>query len=104
MMHAALRCEERQRVLDAHRQYLADILALEQNAQGFWIEAFAAADVAQHLHIGQETHFDALHALALASFAAAAGGVEREPAGGESPHARLGCICVEAANGVPKTD
>src|ERR1700733_11321773 len=104
MMHAALRCEERQRVLDAHRQYLADILALEQNAQGLRIEAFAAADIAEHLHIGQETHFDALHALTLASFAAATCGIEGEAARGEATHARLGCIRVEAANGIPESD
>src|ERR1700722_7150815 len=104
MMHAALRREERQRVLDAHRQYLADILAFEQDTQGLWIEAFAAADIAEHLHVGQETHFDALHALTLASFAAAACGIEGKAARGEATHARLGCIRIEAANGIPESD
>ena len=104
MMHAALRREERQCVLDTHRQYFADILAFEQNAQGLRVEAFAAADIAKHLHIGQETHFDALHPLAFASFAAATRGIEGKAAGGESTHARLGCIGVQAANRIPETN
>src|SRR5580700_10923096 len=104
MMNAAMRGEERQRILDAHRQYLADILALEQNAQGFRIEALAAADIAEHLHIRQETHFNPLHALAFASFAAAARGIERKAAGREATHARLGCISEQAANGIPESD
>ena len=104
MVHAALRGEELQRVLDAHRERLADVLALEQNAQGLRIEAPAAADVAQHLHVGQEAHLDALHSLALAGLAAAAGGIERKAAGGEAAHARFGGIRVEAANGIPESD
>src|SRR5258707_7029019 len=104
MMDAANRCEEWQRVFDAHREYLADIPALEQNTQGFRIEAFAAAFVAKHLHIRQETHFNALHSLAFAGRAAAARGVEGKAAGGESTHARLGGVRVEAANGIPESD
>src|SRR5258708_31923238 len=104
MMDAANRCEEWQRVFDAHREYLADIPALEQNTQGFRIEAFAAAFVAKHLHIRQETHFDALHSLAFAGLAAAARGIEGKAAGGESTHARLGGIRVQAANGIPESD
>ena len=40
------------------------------------IEASPAAHVAEHLHVRQEAHLDALHALALAGLAAAAGRVE----------------------------
>ena len=52
MVHAALRGEEIQRFIDAHRERLADALALEQNGQGLGIESPAAADVAQHLNVG----------------------------------------------------
>src|ERR1700689_5256181 len=104
MMNAALCREERQRVLDAQRQYLADILALEQDTQGFRIEAFAAAEIAEHLHVRQETHFNALHALALASFAAAACSIEGKAAGSVSTHARLGCIRIQAADRIPEAD
>src|ERR1700689_1943508 len=104
MMNAALCREERQRVLSAQRQYLADILALEQDTQGFRIEALTAADIAEHLHIRQETHFNTLHALAFASFAAATRRIEGKAAGGEATHARLGCIREQAANGIPESD
>ena len=104
MMHAALGREEFQRVVDAHRERLADVLALEQDRQRFRIEASAAAYVAQDLHIGQEIHLDALHALALAGLAAAAGRVEGEAAGRKPAHPRLGRIRVQPADRVPESD
>ena len=63
-------------LIDAQRQRLADAFALEGDAQGLRIEAPATAYVAQHLHVRQEAHLDALHALSLAGFAAAARGIE----------------------------
>ena len=48
--------------------------------QRLGVEARAAARFAGHLHVGQEAHLDPLHPLALARFAAAARGVEREAA------------------------
>ena len=104
MLHAALRGKELHRLVDAQRQGLADALALEQNAQGLGIEAPAAAHVAQHLHVGQEAHLDALHALALAGFAAAARGVERESAGGEAADARVGGFRIQPADRIPESD
>src|SRR5438552_11135395 len=104
MAHAVLRGEESLCVLDAHGQHLADAPALEQNAQGLGIEAPAAADIAQHLYIGEKIHLDALHALALAGFAAAAGGVEGEAAGGEAADARLCGLGEQAPDGIPKAD
>src|ERR1700733_15502736 len=103
-MYATLGCEERQRIVDAHGETVAYALALEQDGQGFRIEALAAADIAQHLHVGQEAHLDALHSLAFAGLAAAAGGVEGKPAGGDPAHAGLGGVRVEAPDGVPETD
>src|SRR6202041_3820082 len=102
-MYAALGCEERQRIVDAHGENFADAPALEQNGQSFRIEALAAADIAQYLHVGQEAHLDALHSLAFAGLAAAAGGVEGKPAGGEPAHARPGGVRVDARDGVPET-
>src|SRR5882724_4851447 len=104
MVDAALSAKEREGILDAHRENLADVLPLEQNAQGLRIESFAPADVAEHLNIRQETHFDALHSLAVACLAASARGIERETAGGESAHARLGGVGIQSANGVPESN
>src|SRR5450631_3417726 len=104
MVDAALRTKERESILDAHRENLADVLPLEQNAQGLRIESFATADVAEHLNIRQETHLDALPALTFASLAASARGVERKTAGGESAHARLSGVGIQSANRIPKSD
>ena len=104
MMHAVLSREEFQRVVDAHRQRFADVPALEQDGQRVRIEASAAANVAQDLNIGQKVHLDALHALALAGLAAAAGGVEGETAGRKPSHPRLDRIRIHAADGLPESD
>src|SRR6202000_3260838 len=72
MMDAALRSKELECILHAHGKYFTYILAFEEDAQRFRIEALAAADVAKHLHVRQEAHFDALHSLTFAGLAAAA--------------------------------
>src|SRR5882672_2923972 len=94
VVYAALGCEELERIVDTHGKGLADALALEQDAQGLGVEAFAAADVAENLDIGQEAHLDALHSLTLAGLAAAAGRIEGKSAGREPPNARFGGIRV----------
>src|ERR1700733_15599454 len=104
MMHAALRDKELEGILDAHGQNLADILALEENAQRFRVEAPAAADIAKHLHIRQEAHFDSLHALAFARLAAAASGVEREGACGESAYAGFRGLSEQPPDRIPETN
>ena len=73
--------EELHRVVDVHRQHVADALLAPQHRERLGVEAPAAAHVAQHLHVGQEAHLDGLHALAFARLAAPAGGVEGEAAG-----------------------
>ena len=104
MLHAALGGEELDGIVDAQRRALADALALEQNPQGFGIEASAAAHIAEHLHIRQEAHLDALHPLAFAGLAAAAGRIEREAAGREAADACVGGLGIQPADRVPESD
>src|SRR5258707_1395307 len=71
-----------------------DVEIVFDHDQGLGAEAFAAADVAENLDIGQEAHLDALHSLTLAGLAAAAGRIEGKSAGREPPNARFGGIRV----------
>src|SRR5690606_30188440 len=92
------------RLVDAHREHVADRFALERNGERLAVEARPAADVAQHLHVGQEAHLDALDALTLATAAAPVARVEREPAGIVAAHARLGRLGEQAPYGIPEAD
>ena len=76
MMHARMGGEKPDRIIDAHRQHIPDAGLPPRHGERLGVEAPPAADVAQHLDVGQETHLDGLHALPGARLAAAAGGVE----------------------------
>ena len=73
--------EEGQRLLDGHVQHVGDVLAAVVDLQRLGVVARAVADFAVDVDVGQEVHLDALGALALAGFAAAALDVEAESAG-----------------------
>ena len=62
------------------------------------IVAASAADFALHVDVGQEIHFDAALAFALAGFAASAGDVEGEASGFVAALAGFGQHGVEVAN------
>ena len=62
------------------------------------VVAAPAANFALHVHVGQEIHFDAALAFALAGLAASAGNVEGEASGLVSALARFGQHGVEIAN------
>src|SRR5260221_2910614 len=70
--------QQLQRVHRLHIQNVADRVALEAHRQRFGIVAPPAADFAHHVNVGQEIHFDAAQAIALARFAAPAFYVEAE--------------------------
>ena len=61
------RGEELDRLVDLHLQHVADALAAPADGQRLGVEALAVADVAGHLHVGQEAHLDGAQALALRS-------------------------------------
>src|SRR5580693_2677970 len=71
-------------------QDIADGVAFVAYGQRFGVIALAAADFAHDVNIGQEIHFDAAEAIALAGFAAAAFDVEAEAAGTVAAFARFG--------------
>ena len=68
------------RGLDRHVEDLRDVAALVLHLQRLAVVALAVADLAGHVHVGQEVHLDLHHAVALAGLAAAAGHVEAEAA------------------------
>src|SRR5690606_2209000 len=70
--------EELQRLLDGHVQHVGDRFAAVVDLERLGIVAPAVADLAGDVNVGQEVHLDALDALALAGFAAAALDVEAE--------------------------
>jgi hypothetical protein len=72
------------RGLDREVQDLRDVPALVLHLERFAVVALAVADVAGHVHVGQEVHLDLDHAVALAGLAAAAGHVEARSAPGRS--------------------
>ncbi len=84
------RREEVDRLVDLHLQHVADALAAPAHRQRLGVEALAVADVARHLHVGQEAHLDRPHALPFAARAAALAGVEARsaPARSRAPSPR----------------
>src|SRR5690606_27777109 len=70
--------EIRQRLLYRQVQHLADRFAAITDFERFAVVTLAVADVAGHVHIGQEMHFDLDDAVTLARFAASAFDIERE--------------------------
>ena len=72
--------EELQRLLDGHLQDLGDVLALVVDLERLAVVALALADLARHVHVGQEVHLDLDDPGPLARLAAAALDVEAEAA------------------------
>ena len=70
--------KENERLVHRHFQHVGDILALIRNLQRLAAVAFAAADLAGHVNIGQEVHLDLQDTVARAGFAAAALDVKAE--------------------------
>ncbi|CAK9134584.1 unnamed protein product, partial [Ilex paraguariensis] len=96
--------EELDGLVHLHLQHIANALAAPGDGQGLGVEARAVADLAGHLHVGQEAHLDGAHALALAGRAAAFAGVEREAAGRVAARLGLQRFGIELADGVPEAD
>ena len=93
-----LLAEELERLLDRHRQHVGDRRALVADVERLAVVALALADLARHVHVGQEVHLDADHPVARARLAAAALDVEREAPRRVAARARLGRERVELAH------
>src|SRR5690606_7374213 len=104
MTNLRVRREERGRLVDRHREHVADALAFVLDGQRLGVETRAVAALARHAHVGQEAHLDLLEPLPFATLAAAARRVDREPARLVTANARLGRAGVELADLVPDAD
>ena len=93
--------EEVGRLLDRHVEDLGDGLALVVHLEGLPVEPGPVADLAGHVHVGQEVHLDLQRAVARARLAAPALDVEREAAGQVPAHLRLGRAGEQLADVVP---
>src|SRR2546425_5793425 len=97
-----MRGEEFERLVDVHRQHLADALAAQLDRQRIGVEARAAAGFARYAHVREEGHRDLLQALAFALLAATAARVEREAARGPAAHPGFRRIRKQPAYLVPE--
>ncbi|CAI08311.1 hypothetical protein ebB134 [Aromatoleum aromaticum EbN1] len=91
--------EELQRVFDRHVEHFEDRLALVADFQRLTVVALAVADVARHVHVGQEVHLDLDQPVALAGFAAPALDVEREAPRPVAARTRFGHAGKKFAHG-----
>ena len=64
--------EELERLLARQVEHLGDVLALERDVERVAVVARALADLARHVHVGQEVHLDLDRAVARARLAPAA--------------------------------
>ena len=81
-------------------QHFVNIFVAVAHFQHAALEARAAAFLADQLHVGEELHLHGDRAVALAGFAAAAGDVEGEMAGGEAAALGFGRGGENFADGV----
>ncbi len=87
-----------------HLQHIAYGFAAPGYAERLRVETRTTADFAGHFHIGQKAHFNGLHALPLASWAAACACIEAEAACGKAVCFGLQGLGKEFADVVPKAD
>ena len=76
--NAGHRLEQGQRIFHGHFQHVVDGMSLVGYGQGFAVVAFAVANIAGHVDVGQEVHFDLDQTVALTGLAAPALDVEAE--------------------------
>ena len=79
--HARHRLEESQGLLHGHLQHFLDAASLVADLQCLAVVALAVADVAGHVHVGQEVHLDLDQAVALTGLAAPAADIEGKTSG-----------------------
>ena len=92
--------EERDGLVNRHVEHIGDVLALVLDFERLAVIARAFADLAGHVDVRQEMHFNLQDTVALACFAAAALDVEAEAAGFVAAHLRLARLAEQLADGV----
>ena len=80
---------------------------LSENAypgRGIVVVAFAVADLAVHIHVGQEVHLDGAHASTFAVLASPSAHIERETPGLVAAYAGAGQLGEEGSDLIEDTD
>jgi hypothetical protein len=90
--------EELERLLDGMSRTSAMFLPLNWTVEGVAVVAGALADLARHVHVGQEVHLDLDGAVARAGLAAAALDVEAEAPGQVAADLGLGGLGEQLAD------
>ena len=92
--------EELQRFVHGHLEDLVDVLPLVAHLEGLAVVAMALADLAGHVHVGQEVHLDLDDAVAGARLAAPALDVEGKAVGLVAPGLGVGRLGEHVADHV----
>ena len=95
---AGVRLEEVGGLLDGHVEDVGHGLAVVRDFKGLAVVSFAVADLAVHVDVGQEVHFDLQRAVAVAGLASAAFDVETEAAGAVAAHLGFGSLGEKGAD------
>ena len=86
------------RLVNRHVEHIGDVLALIGDLERFTIVATSTTDLAFHVDVREEVHFDLDQSASLAIFAASTFDVETEPAGVVATHPRRGKLGKEFPN------
>ena len=90
--------KKRERLVDRHLEHVGDVFSLVGDLERLAIVAFALADFADRVGVGQEMHLDLDQAVALAIFAAAAFDVETETPRAVTANARSRQLAEQIAD------
>ena len=90
--------EKCQGFVDAHFQYIIDVLLAIGDFKDLVLESFAVAHFTREVNVGKELHFHHLFAFAFTGVAAAAVDVERKVFGLKAPHFAERLVGVKVAD------
>ena len=90
--------EKLTRVIDGHVEDVGNIFALVFDFQRFPVVARTVTNLTGYVHIGQEIHFNADNAIAVAGLAAAAFNIKAKAAGLIAAHLRFGRLAEKLAD------
>ena len=90
--------EECHRLVDGHLQHLADVLAIVEHFEGFFLVARTVTLVADEVYVAHELHADGDFAFALAGLASSAFDVEGKEAAFVAAAFGKGLLGVESAH------
>ena len=87
-----------ERLFNGHIEHIGDRFALKPYRNCLGVIAFSTADLARHIHVGKEVHFDLPNAYALALLTSAACNIETESSCLVSSNLRFRKHCEEVSD------